>query len=150
MKPGEKVTGQVSTKQGFYIGDVCYVLGDAVYHNMWGRLYGFEDGVFEIEGRGTFGVAATASGDGEYGDGKGHLYGVDAGIIGIVPRELIDKDGTDCGYYWKGSGTAHFTAQDGVFDIDLPDGEHIHIDTAEGVDNEEYGGESDGNESICL
>ncbi len=131
MRPDNIVEGAISTKRGFYIGDVCYVLGDAVYHNMWGRLFNYADGVHYIEGRdASFAVAPTRHGDGEYVDNLNHLYGVDAGIIGLVPLELVDKaDGIDCSCLWKGSGEATFKAVNGVFDISLPDGTEIHIDT---------------------
>lgn len=140
MRKEQIVKGTVSTESGFYVGDVCYVLGDAVYDNMWGRLYNYEDGVHYIEGRdASFAVGPTRHGDGEYIDNEYRVYGVDAGVIGLVPFELIDKaEGKEFGYIWEGSGAADFSAVNGVFDITMPDGKKIHIDTDLGGNDEEY------------
>ena len=107
---------------------------------MWGRLYNYADGVHYIEGRdASFAVGPTRHGDGEYTDNLHNIYGVDAGVLGLVPFELVDKpEGMDCGFIWSGSGTADFSSVNGVFDITLPDGTEIHIDTDQGGNEEEY------------
>ena len=75
----------------FYIGDICYVLNDDLYQNIWGGKYDFRDGVIDF-GINQVLVHGTAYGDGCYSDNKGNTYGVDAGVIGVVPEELIDWD----------------------------------------------------------
>ena len=128
----------VKSERGFYIGDICYVLGDGIYHGVWGAN-GYKDGEVEVPHTGlSFGVAGTAYGDGSYCDGEGNIYGVDAGVIGIVPLELIGKmDGLENGRVVFGSGIATFVAVDGVFDIEFPDGELVHINTRDWDDDEE-------------
>ena len=75
----------------FYIGDICYVVGEDNYYNIWGNKYGFKDGAIDM-GVNTLLVHGTAFGDGCFEDNKGNTYGVDAGVLGIVPKELIDWD----------------------------------------------------------
>ena len=121
------MTGKITSSKGFYIGDICYALPTQTYDDVWGGA-GFEDGVYEVPGTGmSFAVASTKWGDGEFEDQEGREYPVDAGNIGIIPFELMD--GTDGGHYFEGAGTATFEADGGMFDIQLPDGTTIHIDT---------------------
>lgn len=125
----------VKSGKGFYVGDICYVLSDEIYHGVWGKAH-YEDGVHEAKGY-KFAVAGTAFGDGEYVDGQGNVYGVDAGVIGLVPLELIGKlDGLDLGRVFFQSGEATFEAEDGVFYITMPDGEIVIINTDEESDDE--------------
>ena len=123
--------GDVRSSTGFVIGDICYILGDGLYHNFWGDECGYEDGIFQtVEGGLRFGVGSTAYGDGLYYDDAGREYPVDAGVIGIVPLELAGKDAfqTCCTVVYC-TGDAHFRHEGGVFDIGLPTGEKIHINT---------------------
>ena len=125
-----KIEGTISSNKGFYIGDICYALSDSIYDDVWGGS-GYEDGIHSVPESGySFAVAGTAYGDGEYEDHQGRRYGVDAGNIGLVPEELAED--TDGGHYFEGGGEATFTAEDGVFEITLPSGEVVIIDTTEG------------------
>lgn len=126
---------EVQSAEGFYIGDICYALSKKVYHEVWGGS-DYEDGVYTEPVMGKrFAVAATAHGDGGYKDNKGHLYGVDAGNIGIVPKELCES--TEGGFYYACPGTAILTANEGFFEIYLPDGEELEIDTTRESDEED-------------
>ncbi|CAK7037379.1 MAG: hypothetical protein BACD_00168 [Bacteroides rodentium] len=130
------VSGNIRSNKGFYIGDICYVLGYRIYHGIWGSRYGFGEGVIEVEDRTgkdgvplCFAVARTSYGDGLYCDDEGAEYPVDAANIGIVPLELVDKeDGLGLGMVVECCGEAVFQSEDGVFDIALP-GRCVHIDT---------------------
>jgi hypothetical protein len=76
----------------YYIGDLCYVLGDNVYDNIFGGT-GYEMGIYTEKSTGrTFLVGSTAYGDGEYPGSDGNKFAVDAGIIGICPKSLMAKD----------------------------------------------------------
>lgn len=123
---------KIESDRGFYVGDICYVLEDDVYHGVWGASH-YEDGVWRDPKTGySFAVAGTAFGDGTYYDSEGHEYGVDAGVIGIVPLELVGKPGgLDDGRVIECAGCAGFDAKGGVFDIGFPNGEYIVIDTNE-------------------
>jgi hypothetical protein len=76
----------------YYIGDLCYVLGDNVYDNIFGGT-GYEPGVYEEKDTGrVFAVNSTAYGDGCYRGDDGNEFCVDAGIIGICSKSLMTKD----------------------------------------------------------
>jgi hypothetical protein len=73
----------------YYVGDLCYVLGDRwtevcdliiVDHNCL-------DGEFELKDGTKFAIYGTAYGDGVYPDQHGNGYPVDSGSIGCV---LVD------------------------------------------------------------
>ena len=133
----QKLSVTVKSGRGFYIGDICYVLSTRDYHRIWGDQKHFSDGKVDIPGGLSFAVAGTNFGDGLYEDEDGNLYPVDAAVIGIVPLELVAKDdGLRFGRVERVSGEAGFTAEDGVFDVSLPDGERIHIDTRYMSDSE--------------
>lgn len=129
----------VKSGKGFYLGDVCYVLSDDVYYDVWGKT-GYEDGYCEVPGIGFgFAVGGTAYGDGTYSDGTGHIYGVDAGVIGLVPLELIGKPGgLEDGRVVYGAGEAVFEVDDGVFYVTFPDGRRVIIDTAESGEYDDW------------
>lgn len=77
----------------YYIGDLCYVLGDPVYDTIFGGLGGYDSGLYQEKGTDRFFfVDGTAYGDGLYYDSEGREYGVDAGIIGICPASLMHKN----------------------------------------------------------
>lgn len=125
-----RIIGEIYSNKGFYIGDICYVLNDKLYHDFWGKEKGYKDGVYTAPGTGLmFAVAGTAYGDGCFVDEDGYDYGVDAGVIGLVPVELIDKEHDGDGRVVLCKGTARFDAEGGCFVIDLPNGKTIHIDT---------------------
>lgn len=71
----------------YYIGDLCYVLGEEDYDTTVGEG---ADG-FHTNGKHVIGYFSTYAGDGCYLDTKGRRYGVDAGIIGIAPAALVEK-----------------------------------------------------------
>lgn len=126
-----RITAEIKSEKGFYIGDICYVLGQRLYHEVWGDKYGFNDGTFTDPDTGfQVAVAGSAYGDGTYTGSDGTEYPVDAGNIGLVPLELVeDKTGMEEGKVVKSPGTATFQAEDGVFEIHLPDGQVVAIDT---------------------
>ena len=139
----ELVEGIVSSKKGFVISDICYVLSDDIYFNLWGKKKKFADGIFEINGF-SFAVGSTAYGDGIHYDNACHKYSVDAGVIGLVPLELVtEKEGSGLGAVFNIPGEAKFKSENGIFNITLPDGQNIHIDTANAWDdgNDEDNGE---------
>lgn len=146
------MNAEISSKKGFYIGDICYVLPDNIYYGIWGDQHGYEDGAFEAPGTGLkFAVAGTAYGDGRY-DGKLGSYPVDAGVIGVVPLELVKEDATpdEDGTVVHKPGIAIFEEEDGVFTIRLPDGteEVINTDPQEEYeeDDEDYEDEDEDEE----
>jgi hypothetical protein len=77
----------------YYIGDLCYALGDDIYDCIFGGG-NYEPGIYAEKGTGrAFLVNWTAFGDGEYPGSDGNKFAVDAGIIGICSQSLMEKDG---------------------------------------------------------
>lgn len=86
------VKGHVCPAGKYYIGDLCYVLGNAVYDKVYGG-HGYGDGLYVNKKTNEFFfVGATAYGDGCYIGSDGKEFGVDAGIIGICPASCMRKD----------------------------------------------------------
>lgn len=134
-----KVKGTVRSDTGFYIGDICYVLSEAIYDGFWYEKKRYADGVFEVpDTQYSFAVGSTAYGDGTYFDNYGNEYPVDAGVIGLVPLELVGKDGLKNGTVIETTGTAKFEAEDGLFNITMPDGDVISIVTYDDYWESEY------------
>ena len=82
----------VTTEQGLYIGDPCYVINredwsDFLDEYIIARKVGFKH--FKFKGF-TVGVTRTAHGDGSYTGTDGFSYSVDAGLLGVVPLELVE------------------------------------------------------------
>lgn len=122
----------IKSNKGFYVGDICYVLDDKIYYDVWGAN-GFKNGKFSDPETGyEVAVASTAYGDGCYIGSNGIAHGVDAGVIGIVPLELVPKkDSLRFGSVYLGAGIAIMEAEDGRFTFTFPNGEVIKINTAE-------------------
>ena len=144
VKAVKAVKGKIYSKLGFIVTDVCYVLREDYYTNFWGEKHNYSDGVFEINGF-RFAVGSTAYGDGVYFDNEAHKYPVDAGNISLVPLELVGKeDGLSFGTVFGIPGEAEFTCENGIFDIALPNGHKIHIDTRiDGYEDEDEDEDSD-------
>jgi hypothetical protein len=76
----------------YYIGDLCYVLGEDVYDDVFGGT-GYSSGIYEEKGTDrTFLVSHTSWGDGEFPGSDGKKFAVDSGTIGICSTSLMVKD----------------------------------------------------------
>ena len=81
----------------YYVGDLCYVLGDRWDEFLELTIKTSSEGVECIDGGfvmkdGTrFWTHGTMYGDGSYHDNEGRKYAVDAGLIGVVSIDQIDK-----------------------------------------------------------
>lgn len=137
---------KIMSKKGFYVGDICYALGEDVYHGFWGDVCGFEPGHYTLPADHpkypglSFAVSNTAYGDGTYHDNYGRTYCVDAGVIGLVPLELVSEDPAG-GHMFPGAGTATFKVEryGYIMTINLPnDPNSIVIETGYTEDYEEY------------
>lgn len=147
----------LTSNKGFYIGDICYVLSDKVYHDIWGNQNSYQEGKIQV-GNYAFAVDHTAYGDGTYTDNNGREYSVDAGVIGCVPFELIDMDKlhedydpgadpidilNDLGLFIEGSQAEFETNGEGLFIIAVDNQIAIMIDTNHEADYEEDDEHSD-------
>ena len=76
----------------YYIGDLCYVLGDEIYDKVFGGQ-GYEPGLYtHHDTKNFFLVDSTAYGDGCYMGSDNREFCVDAGIIGITPVSCMAKN----------------------------------------------------------
>ena len=138
------LVADIKSEQGFYVGDICYVLGDDVYGNVWGDVHNYEDGQFEVPGTGlSFAVYSTADGDGEYCDvTRAYSFPVDAGVIGIVPLELVPEEklqeAVSCGRIYLDETEAHFEAEMGKFWIQVGSQAEMMIDTGDADEEDDY------------
>jgi hypothetical protein len=101
----------------YYIGDLCYVLGNDVYDKVFGGT-GYSSGIYkEKTTDNTFAMSVTAWGDGQYEGSDGKMFLVDAGIIGICSASLMAKnDGGGHVYTFDEPVTCRF--QNGRFAFD--------------------------------
>jgi hypothetical protein len=119
----------------YYIGDLCYVLGDDVYDKVFGGQ-GYEMGLYTQTGTDNFFlVDSTAYGDGLYLGSDRREFAVDAGLIGITPASCMAKnDGGGQIYTFTNpvecrfkNGRFSFTSSNGSF--------YLMIDTTGDDDN---------------
>jgi hypothetical protein len=103
----------VCPKGQYYLGDLCYALGDEIYQGVFGEKT-YADGLYQKDENEFFMVAGTACGDGEYTDSQGRKYSVDAGIIGICPLEMAVK-GTEGGHVVTFDKAFHASFYGGMF-----------------------------------
>lgn len=77
----------------YYIGDLCYVLGDKwdEFCDLTIEGHNCKDGVFTMKDGTTFATFRTMYGDGTYLDQFGRDYCVDAGLIGCVLVDSINS-----------------------------------------------------------
>lgn len=143
-----RVYEEIESAKGFYLGDICYVLGNDLYYGVWREKYHYSRGVFEDPETGLkVAVASTEYGDGRYQGSDGTKFPVDAGVIGLVPLELVEKEsGLEDGRVIEAPGTALFEAEDGQFRITAPSGEIITIDTSYDCDYWDDDEEDDGDD----
>lgn len=140
----------------YFLGELCYVLKDDIYKDVWGKKHNYEEGQFDLEDDNghseSFAVAQTAYGDGEYHDQQGREYCVDAGVIGIIPSSMWKVSATDIAS--KGLGTVltikkelTMNAENGIFTVTADD-EEIVIDTNQPELDDEDWDDEDGDEDF--
>jgi hypothetical protein len=121
----------------YYIGDICYALGDKVYDRVFGAKE-YDSGLYTQKDTGNFFlVDGTAHGDGLYMDSDGKEYGVDAGVIGIVSAALVEKDCRDGGHMHTFTEPVECRFKHGIFHFESAS-KHLIIDTYGHDDEDEY------------
>jgi hypothetical protein len=122
----------------YYVGDLCYVLGDQNGFD-WGDVLKSTNCLgLELEPRcetryftyknTKFFCSPTMYGDGEYRDQNSRSYGVDAGIIGCFPMSKLPEDANT-----NGGQVVAFADDFDCDECDEIDGiiriGHLHINT---------------------
>lgn len=134
------VEGTIKSSKGFYVGDPCYVLSDEIYHNFWGDVCHWKDGIHNVPTtEEQFAINGTAYGDGEYFDEYGRVYGVDSGTISVIPLELVEDidSAKDYGYVTEKPGSVDFCFYNGLFTVDFGY-EKFTIDTNDSCEEEDF------------
>ncbi len=136
-----KINVKLKSKNGFYVGDVCYALSDEDYNGEWHNDFKEFEGVHELRGH-IFAVVAVRE-DGTYLDQKGRLYEVNGGNIGVVPLELCQPPLVDL----VNNGSIIFAKEgefeggDGRINISFDNGEEVGIVTSDIEEDEDEEGE---------
>ena len=119
---------QIIVKNGFYIGDLTYVLPDRVLKE-WGR-HGFKRGVYvDPATQAYFAMVDTADGNGTFYGSDGADYVVEGSNIGICDLDLVSRPQESLGRVVEDfSGAVTIEYFNGKIIIDWVD-ENIVIDT---------------------
>lgn len=124
----------------YFLGDPSIVLPEKIYIGIWGNLYNYDNGKFNILGKHLC-VHNTHYGDGVYIDTRNRKYMVESGVIGLVPLELIENIElcNNNGHIFNFKKPVYFMCDGGVFII-KSDKKYIKIDTQ---NMEEYNSSDD-------
>ena len=138
----------INCPEGFYFGDPCYALNDALYQLWldWGKENERKTGRYDNDGKfvnnGTdiIVVDSTAYGDGCY-SGRQMSYGVDAGCLAVIPLQFCDeqKDFRELGWVVNGSHKIRMITDgdDGSFSIYVDDIKQEYVETGDSTEEEE-------------
>lgn len=130
MRNAKAVKATIRSEKGFYIGDVCAVLDDGIYTNIWGRIGGYLDGEYRVDNGLRFAVGSTANGSGVYMDDNGNIYAVGSGVIGLIPLELVTDWETAAAYGQVVQGVQEATMDENGGDfVFVLSSNRIHIET---------------------
>lgn len=120
------LSGKIKSAKGFYIGEVYGVISDDLFHQE-------KDGVLYDQGEavGFGGYVQTVLVDYH---SEEYSFFVASGYIYVVPLEFVvdEKMAAEVGHIFESPGTATvFESTDEFFNISLPNGEQISINTHE-------------------
>ena len=104
----------------YYVGDLCYVLGDRWDEVCSLIIVGHKclDGEFELKDGTKFAIYSTAYGDGVYQDQHGHAYPVDSGSIGcVLVSDITSGEMSDSGNIIKFDHSFSTYGEDGIIQI---------------------------------
>jgi hypothetical protein len=144
----KQTTMETTTTTRYYVGDLCYVMGEA-----WAEVCSIVDldndeWEYELEDGRRFFLFSTAYGDGHYNDLDGNPYAVDSGTIGAI--KVDDIRDTESLSTTVGNGLGHiheFPAEIEGYDCSYDEGAisiyGVYIDTADDDDCEEEEEEND-------
>ena len=119
----------------YYLGDPSIVLPSSIYNGIWGNLYNFENGKYDVYDT-DFVVHNTHYGDNIYKDTKNRSYNINTGVISLIDVRLIEdiNNVKNNGHIFTFNSNINFIYDAGLFYI-KSDKKYICIDTR---NNEEY------------
>jgi hypothetical protein len=119
----------------YYLGDPCNVLHDKIFIGIYGNIYNYENGKFNINGT-DFVVHQTHNGDGVFKDTKNRNYCIYSGFLALTNIKLIENQEL-CkknGHVFDFKNKVNFIYDAGLFYIKSGK-KYINIDT---INHEEY------------
>lgn len=119
----------------YYLGDPINVLPSSIYNGIWGNLYDFKNGKYDIYDT-DFAVHNTHYGDDVYTDTKNRSYTINTGMIALVDIKLIENmnEVKNSGHIFNFNNKVNFIYDAGLFYIKSSK-KYICIDTR---NKEEY------------
>ena len=82
-----------TVKQGkYYLGDPVFALDEKTYHEIYGDIFQYEDGKFDLKNNDQCMIVhKTHYGDGIFYDTKKRKYIIETGLIALIPISMIDE-----------------------------------------------------------
>ena len=107
----------------YFLGDASIVLEYKIYNGIYGELYHYENGLFNINNTdfATHSIGTQFDGSNEQQeklfDTKGRLYNIKSGMISLVNMELIEKKELckGCGHIFEFNEPINFIYSRGTF-----------------------------------
>jgi hypothetical protein len=134
----------------YFLGDASFVLEDKIYNGIYGELYHYGNGLFNINNTDfvihSIGTQFDSSDDiqEKFFDTKGRLYKIASGMISLVSMELIENEKKElcksCGHIFEFTEPINFIYSRGTFYI-KSNKKAIIINTI--LDPENYDSEND-------
>lgn len=113
----------------YYLGDPSDVLPTKILIGIWGNLYNYKNGKFNIHGVDIV-IHNTHNGDGKFTDTKNRTYNIETGILALINIELIE-DINLCkknGHIFNFEKEVNFVYDAGIFYVKSGK-KYINIDT---------------------
>lgn len=82
----------------YYVGDLCYVLSNEVYKDIFGKMGDYQPGLYQKKESTDF-FLTTQIWDHTYTDAKGKEFVSDSGTLGITPVSMVSKK-TTAGHFY--------------------------------------------------
>ena len=112
----------------YYLGDPFDVLPSKIFNGIWGNVYNFRNGKFDINDA-DFIVHSTHYGDGSFKDTKNRIYEINTGVIALIDTLLIeDIESLKKGHVYTFKNRVNFIYDAGLFYIKSGK-KYIQIDT---------------------
>lgn len=73
----------------YYLGDPSFVLHSKIFDGIWGNVYNYENGKYNINSF-DYAVHNTHKGDGKFVDTKARIYNIESGVLALVHIDLIE------------------------------------------------------------
>jgi hypothetical protein len=129
----------------YYLGDPVFALDEKTYHEIYGDIFQYEDGKFDLKNNDQFMIVhKTHYGDGIFFDTKKRKYIIETGLIALIPISMIEKtmiiNAKKHGVFFSFDNFVRFLYHRGLFTI-RSNKKIIEIDTQ---NEDEYDSQEEG------